>query len=240
MPGLIWLIAAIATAGIVRGFSGFGTALVFVPVAGMFLPPQVIIGVITLTGVASNAALLPRAWRQADRAEIARLALPALITIPIGIWLIDQLDPVSIRWLVAGIATVTLTALISGWRLTGEVNKLGLSLIGAMSGIIGGLTGLTGPMVILFYLAGQRAAQSIRANTILFLAILDVVVVSNLLLQGSVDISMIWLALTLAVPYFITSLIGQALFKPGLERFYRLIAYAIIALAVLSGLPIWE
>lgn len=240
MPGLIWLIAAIATAGIVRGFSGFGTALVFVPVAGMFLPPQVIIGVITLTGVASNAALLPRAWRQADRAEIARLALPALITIPIGIWLIDQLDPVSIRWLVAGIATVTLTALISGWRLTGEVNKLGLSLIGAMSGIIGGLTGLTGPMVILFYLAGQRAAQSIRANTILFLAILDVVVVSNLLLQGGVDISMIWLALTLAVPYFITSLIGQALFKPGLERFYRLIAYAIIALAVLSGLPIWE
>lgn len=46
-PGLVWLILTISVAGIVRGFTGFGTALVFVPVAGMFLPPQVVVAVIT-------------------------------------------------------------------------------------------------------------------------------------------------------------------------------------------------
>jgi uncharacterized membrane protein YfcA len=93
--------------------------------------------------------------------------------------------------------------------------------------------------VILFYLAGQSMAQTVRANTILFLAALDVVIVANLLLQGRVEWHIFLLALVLAVPYFITSLIGQALFDPRHERLYRWAAYAVIGLAVLSGLPLW-
>ena len=238
-PGLIWLMLAIGVAGIVRGFTGFGTALVFVPVAGIFLAPQVVVGVITLTGIASTSALLPRAWGQANRTEVAVLALAALVTVPRGLWLMARLDPVTIRWIVACVAALTLGALVAGWRFSGSVSRPMLIVIGAVAGVIGGLTGLTGPVVILFYLAGQSAAQSVRANTILFLAALDVVIVVNLLLRGAVDWRIFLLALTLAVPYFITSLIGQSLFDPRHERLYRWAAYSVIALAVLSGLPIW-
>src|SRR6056297_4030984 len=104
MPGLPWLIATIGIAGLVRGFTGFGTALIFVPVAGIFLPPAVVIGVITLTGIASTAALLPRAWGQADRPEVGLLALVALLTVTLGLWLLDRLPTDAIRWIVAGIA----------------------------------------------------------------------------------------------------------------------------------------
>lgn len=238
-PGLGWLMLAIGVAGIVRGFTGFGTALVFVPVAGIFLAPQVVVGVITLTGIASTSALLPRAWGQADRREVGLLALAALVTVPLGLWLMAQLDPVAIRWIVAGVAAATLAALIAGWRFSGIVGRPMLVAIGGVAGVIGGLTGLTGPVVILFYLAGQSAAQRVRANTILFLAALDVVIVVNLLLQGRVEWPLFLLALILAVPYFITSLIGQALFDPRHERLYRWAAYGVIGLAVLSGLPLW-
>ncbi|MGX0976586.1 putative membrane protein YfcA [Roseovarius sp. MBR-51] len=239
-PGLIWLMLAIGFAGIVRGFTGFGTALIFVPVAGMFLPPQIIVGVITLTGIASTSALLPRAWKHADRREVAVLACAALVTVPVGLWLMAQLDPVSIRWVVAVVGSVTLGALITGWRFSGHVSRPMLVAIGGVAGVIGGLTGLTGPVVILFYLAGQSVAQSVRANTILFLAALDVVIVVNLLLRGAVNGQIFLLALVLAVPYFITSLIGQSLFDPRHERLYRWVAYGVIGLAVLSGLPIWN
>jgi uncharacterized membrane protein YfcA len=238
-PGLPWLMLAIGLAGIVRGFTGFGTALIFVPVAGIFLAPQVVVGVITLTGIASTSALLPRAWGQADPREVGVLALAALITVPLGLWLMGMLDPVTIRWIVATVAAITLGALIAGWRFSGVVSRPMLIAIGAVAGVIGGLTGLTGPVVILFYLAGQSMAQTVRANTILFLAALDVVIVANLLLQGRVEWHIFLLALVLAVPYFITSLIGQALFDPRHERLYRWAAYAVIGLAVLSGLPLW-
>ncbi|MEQ9676040.1 MAG: sulfite exporter TauE/SafE family protein, partial [Roseovarius indicus] len=69
-PGLIWLLFTIGLAGIVRGFSGFGTALIFVPVANIFLEPKTVVTVIALTGVASNAVVLPRAWGQASRGEV--------------------------------------------------------------------------------------------------------------------------------------------------------------------------
>ena len=239
-PGLVWLILTISVAGIVRGFTGFGTALVFVPVAGMFLPPQVVVAVITLTGIASTLALLPRAWGQADRAEVALLALAALVTVPPGLWLMRVLDPVTIRWIVAAVAALTLGALVAGWRYSGQVGHPMLLAIGALAGVIGGLTGLTGPVVILFYLAGQAMAQVVRANTILFLAALDVVIVVNLLLRGAVEGAVFLLALTLAVPYFITSLIGQRLFDPRHQRLYRWAALGVIALAVLSGLPLWS
>lgn len=150
-------------------------------------------------------------------------------------WLI-----LTIRWFVAAVAALTLGALVAGWRFSGLVSRPALIAIGAVAGVIGGLTGLTGPVVILFYLAGQSAAQSVRANTILFLAVLDVVVVANLLWRGAVEGWVILLALTLALPYLATSLIGQSLFDPRHERLYRWLAYAVIALAVLSGLPIWS
>ena len=239
-PGLIWLIIAIGFAGVVRGFTGFGTALIFVPVAGIFLEPEHVIAVIALTGLASMTALVPRAWKQADRREVGMLALAALVTVPVGLFLMRNLDAVVVRWIVAGVAATTLISLVAGWRYTARVKPFGLMTIGATAGIIGGMTGLTGPVVILFYLAGQSAVQSVRANTILFLAALDVVIVGNLLIGGSVVWETVLLAIVLAVPYFITTLIGQSLFDPSHQRLYRWAAYGVIGLAVLSGLPVWS
>ncbi|WP_306115174.1 MULTISPECIES: sulfite exporter TauE/SafE family protein [unclassified Roseovarius] len=238
-PGLFWIILVISLAGIVRGFSGFGTALIFVPVAGIFLPPQTVIAVMALTGIASTAALIPRAWRQAARAEVGLLALAAMLTVPVGLWILTILDQITVRWIVAFIAGGTLAVLVAGWRFSGSVNFIGLMAIGAAAGVVGGMTGLTGPVVILFYLAGQSVAQRVRANTILFLAALDVVLVANLLFGRVIGWGEVALAITLAVPYFTTTMIGQALFDPKHERLYRWVAYGVIGLAVVSGLPLW-
>ncbi len=240
LPGFWWLAATIAVAGIVRGFTGFGTALIFVPVAGLFLPAAQVVATITMLGLASTAALLPRAWRQGNRGEVGLLILAALPTVPLGLMVLEHLDSTTVRWIVAAIGTVTLGALMSGWRYAGAVRLPMLLAIGAAAGLLGGMTGLTGPVVILFYLAGQGAAQSVRANTILFLAALDLVIVANLLLGGITTFQMVWLAGLLAVPYFVTTMIGQALFHPSRERLYRRAALAVIALAVTTGLPIWE
>ena len=239
-PGFVWLLVAIGGAGIVRGFSGFGTALIFVPVANIFLEPIQVIALITLTGMASTAGLLPRAWRQGNRSEVGFLALAALLAVPVGLSFLEMLDDIAVRWLVAGIAGGTLAALIGGGRYSGNVSGSMLLLIGTIAGVVGGMTGLTGPVVILFYLAGHVAVQSVRANTILFLAALDVVILINLLFRGAIGWPIFFLALTLAVPYFTTTMIGQALFDPMHERLYRWITYGIVASAVLSGLPLWE
>lgn len=239
-PGLIYLTLTIGAAGIVRGFSGFGTALIFVPIASLFLTSAQVIALMTMTGVASSGALLPKAWGTAERTEVWIMAGAALVTVPLGLWLLAQLDQVAIRWTVTVIASLMLLALVTGWRFHGQITKRGLLAIGGAAGVFGGMTGLTGPAVILFYLSSVTRVEIVRANTILFLAALDVVIVANLMWQGMTDMTLFVLAGFLAVPYFITTLIGQRLFDPTYEKLYRLAAYAVIALAVITGLPLWD
>ena len=50
--------------------------------------------------------------------------------------------------------------------------------------MVGGMTGLTGPVIIVFYLANVRDVARVRANTIVFLAALDVVIAVNLIFGG--------------------------------------------------------
>lgn len=238
-PGFVWLGAVIIVAGLVRGFSGFGTALIFVPLASRVLPPSDAILIVTITGFASAAALLPRAWAEGERPDVARLGLAAAVMVPCGVWALRVLDPMSVRWTVTVAAALTVAAMVAGWRYHGRITGAGLLAIGAAAGLLGGLTGLTGPVVILFYLASARSASVIRANIILFLAILDVFVAASLFGSGLVDRPVLMLALALMAPYTVAVLVGQRLFDPSRETLYRRCALAVIALAVVTGAPFW-
>src|SRR6056297_2600857 len=102
--GLPFILAAYLAAGVVRGFTGFGTALIVVPVAGIFLGPAEIILMIGFSGVLSNLILIPDAWRHVDRGEVGLLSAAALLGVPVGIWLLTRIDPSAIRWIVAVVA----------------------------------------------------------------------------------------------------------------------------------------
>lgn len=239
-PGLVWLCLTIGAAGFIRGFTGFGTAMIFVPIGIRFLPTADVVFLMGVTGLASTLALAPQAWRDCDRGEVGTLALAATLTVPLGLWMMTRIDPLALRWMVAGMVGLTLLAVVTGWRWQGRPGWLGRLAIGGGGGVVGGMTGLTGPVVIVFYLANARDVVKVRANTIIFLALLDLVIVVNILLGGLSDPDMLWVALILSMPYLVTTLIGKRLFAPSLERIYRLTAYGVIALAVTSSLPIFD
>ncbi len=239
-PGLPWLAAIFVAAGLVRGFAGFGTALVAMPVATLFLPLPLAIAILGVVDMLIQPLVVPGAWGKADRREVGALALAAIVATPVGVWLLTWVDEGTLRWAVALVAAITLLALTSGWRFHGRLTAPGLTAIGAASGLIGGATGLAGPPVILFYLASAAGAATVRANTILFLAAIDVVILVNLSLAGLIDAKSIWLALILFLPYSAALLVGQRLFAPSREKLYRRLAFTVIAASILTGLPVFD
>jgi uncharacterized membrane protein YfcA len=239
-PGLWALVLTISAAGLVRGFTGFGTALLFMPVAVIFVPAATAIATMVITGLFSSALLIPRAWPVARRREVGTLVLGAFAALPFGTALLSVLDEAVLRWAVAIAAAVTLAALLTGWRYRRAVGPAGQLAVGAGAGALGATTGLTGPPVILFYLAGQGAAVEVRANTILFLAALDLGVLVAFLTAGLVGREAVALGVLLAVPYLATTALGQRLFQPARERLFRRAAYALIGLAILTGLPVFH
>ena len=79
-----------------------------------------------------------------------------------------------------------------------------------------------------------------RANTIVVLTLSGLSYVPIMALQGALPTEAISLGLILALPYAMGSLLGRALFDPGRAGLYSGIAYAIIAVAGVMGLPIWS
>ena len=102
-------ICAIAfVSGTARGFSGFGSALIFMPLASSIAAPKLVAALLLIIDLVAAAPLLPNAWKQADRKATAVMAAGALIGVPIGTYLLTRLDPVITRWIISGFVAALL------------------------------------------------------------------------------------------------------------------------------------
>jgi len=140
IPADVSLNAAIAicaiafVSGTARGFSGFGSALIFMPLASSIADPRLVASLLLLIDFVAAAPLLPNAWKQADRRATAVMVLGALIGIPIGTYFLSRLDPVTTRWIISAFVFALLLLLLSGWRYRGKDHA-------AISVGVGGLAG---------------------------------------------------------------------------------------------------
>lgn len=238
--GLPWIIAAAFVASMVRGFSGFGTAMVYLPVAGQFLPPVWALVTLTVMDLVGPLPVLPKVWKDVHKRDLGRMFLGVVVTLPIGVAVLLAIDPQIFRYAVSFVALALLVVLVGGFRYSGTVRGSAVVGIGGASGFLGGVAGLPGPPVILFYMASPHGPATIRANTMVFLLGFDVLLLGILGLEGSLTLTPIALGLVLIVPTMLGVLVGGAIFRPEYEKSYRAVAYVIIAVSAISGLPFWS
>lgn len=236
----IGLLLAVAAAGLVRGFSGFGAAMVFVPIAGVLTDPETAVVLLMLTdGVLSLPMLIPAArlcvWR-----EVLPLAAGAALTTPFGAWLLVALDPVVTRWVISLLILAAVGLLALGWRYHGQPRLLSTVGVGAASGLTGGLAGLTGPPVILFWMAGQHDAARLRANTVMFFGFTGVFSAISYVVAGLLTAERVAGAITLLPVYAVALALGIWLFRFATDRFFRRLAFTLCAFAAISGLPLLD
>ena len=239
LSALPWLGAAAFLAGTVYGFTGFGAALVFMPISVALIAPAMAVAAFALTALIALVTVVPRAWGAVDKPGLGQMLLGTMLGFPLGIWALRVWDGTLIRLAVSAVVLLTLAVLVAGWRMAARPRPAARLGVGSATGLIGGATGVTGPVVILFNLgAGAPAAQT-RANTLVFLTLCSGLLLGQLWLQGLLSPQAIWLGIVLMVPYGVGNWIGQALLNPRAEMLYRRVAYAIIAGSALVGLPIW-
>lgn len=239
LPGLFYVIAATLVAGVVYGFAGFGAALVLLPVATAFVPVQMAVAAFAVSALASFVTVVPRAWAEAERGVVAAMIGVAALTLPLGLWILRTNDVTTMRWAVLAVTTITLVALMSGCRYHARPTWAARGAVAGATGLVGGATGLVGPIMVLFQLSGQDGVARSRANTLVFLSTTGLITAPLMALQGMLSAKAVVLGLLLIVPYGAGSRLGQRLFDPGRQALYRGVAYAIIALAIVLGLPIY-
>src|SRR5262245_36102265 len=93
LGAILFLAAAAFIASLARGFSGFGGALIFVPLASAAVGPQVAAPILIVIDGVAQFALLKNAWRVANRREVGIMAAGALLGIPLGALILRYVDP---------------------------------------------------------------------------------------------------------------------------------------------------
>ncbi|EEE37147.1 hypothetical protein RKLH11_983 [Rhodobacteraceae bacterium KLH11] len=237
--GLAVTVFAALIAGIVRGFSGFGSALVFLPVASPYLGPFGAIIALATMDIFGPLPNLRRAWVAVDKGDLGRLLLGCALIMPIGLWLLTQSEPELFRYLVSLLSLSMLAILILGLRYRGAVRRSMVTVIGGAAGLLGGVAGLPGPVVILFYMSRPLPVEIIRATILLFLFAFDFLILGYFGAMGRLSAASVGLGLALAIPNLLGNWLGGWMFRPDREKLYRASAYLVIAAAALSGLPLW-
>ncbi|SEM79663.1 TSUP family transporter [Palleronia pelagia] len=239
-PGLWPMVLAAVMAGIVRGFSGFGTAMVFLPVAGQYLPPVAALSVLLAMDLLGPLPNVPAAWRSAERRDLGRLTLGLLLGLPLGLGLLVVIAPEVFRYAVSITALVLLALLAAGVRYRGTMTPTIVTGAGLVGGVFGGAAGIGGPPVILLYMASTKPVAVIRANLLLFLVIVDIASLVLLGIWGRLQPGPVVLGLALTLPYLLANIAGAAMFRPERARLYRGVAQAIIAASAILGLPLLD
>lgn len=235
------LAAAITfAAGFIRGFSGFGAGMIYVPLIGALYGPRFSVTTILLLDFICSLPFLLPALPHVRWRETLPLLLAAAITIPLGTMALIYVDPGPMRWAIASIVVVFVLLLASGWRYHGAP-KLPITLgVGAISGVLGGATQIPGPPVIIYWLGGAISAAGVRANLIAYFALFDLFSIFVYGWSGLLTNEVFWFGLLMFVPFLSGMAGGSMVFAFVSDRNYRSAAYVIILFAAISSLPLFD
>jgi uncharacterized membrane protein YfcA len=226
--GLVVFLAAL-----LRGYAGFGSSLLMVPVLALVIGPRTAVAIgVLLEGVAT-LMLVPATYRFANRHAVRKMGTAAVLAVPLGHLALISLDP-SMTNLAISAAVTLMTAMMwrgkALWLPRGTATQIS---VGATSGFLTGFGSVGGPPLVLYILAGPDAAAQKRADVIAVAgiaqgaAIISMTVFGVLTLGGAVG------ALLLAPVFFGGGILGAQLFSRSSDRAYQRIALgALFASAV--------
>ncbi len=238
---LFWAGMAIAAlSGLVRGFSGFGSALIYVPLMAALFGPRIAAGTMLLIDFVSGLPFAIGARRDCDWTDVIPIAIMAAIGVPFGTYVLLFADPVALRWLISALVLGLLVVLLSGWRYRATPTLPMKAGVGFVAGLGAGAVQVGGPAVIIYWLSSKSPPITIRANLLVYFILNGAALVVAYSVQGVLTAEVIALSLMLGPAFWLAMTAGARLFRGASDHHYRNVAYAIVALAAIVSLPLFD
>lgn len=251
-----FICAAAMAASALTFFSGFGLGTLLLPVFALVLPVDRAIAFTAIVHFLNSVFKLLLVGRHADGRTVLRFGLPAILAAVLGAWLLQRLGhvPPILRYDLAGrTLEITLVKLVIGMLLLVfailegtrwlEAPTLPASLMpigGALSGFLGGLSGMQGALRSAFLLHAGLSKESFIATGVVIACLVDLsrlAVYVPALVLGNEGQDVMLLAAAVAAAWGGAMLGARILRKTTVGAVQRLVAamLAVIALGMITG-----
>ena len=233
----VWALAVTASlvAGVVRGLTGFGFALILVTAVAVLAPPADVVPISVVLDLFAGIRLLPHVRADVDRRGAALMVLGALPAIPVGVIALAHLDEDAMR-LGIGVAVLLATLAIASGIALKRVPGAGLTLgTGVAMGLLSGSAGIPGPPLILLYLSSPLPVATLRATAVAVFLAIDAIALVAMAAHGLVTAELLLRCLLLAPAVEIGQRLGHRLYGVvGPATVKRAALAMLVALAVVA------
>ncbi len=229
-------LVAVAGAGIVTGLTGFGFALVSVPLLLLVMPPASVVTAVLVIGWMTSTVNALTSRRHVEPRLLAVLLPTSLIGMIVGGYALRWIQAPALK-LIAALLVITFTLLLAVRRRPGRPpGRRGQALVGAASGVLTTSVGLSGPPVVLLMSAALPDKHRSRATLAAYFALTSPLGLATLLLQGNAP-SGAWTAAAVLVPVALLGrFVGSRLHRRTPPVLFRGLTLGITLAAGLGGL----
>lgn len=238
-PLSLWVTLVVTTvlAGLGRGFTGFGGALIMAPVFMTFMDPVTATITILIVNTVVGLANLREVGAETEWTIAKPLSIAGCIASPIGLWLVTSVDVDLVRRIVALIVLAASFGLALRWKFPFSIrDRIGNAVLGAASGSLFGLGGVGGPPVIIGMLAEDLPARVARATLLTYFAIVQTCTLFLMALEGGVAGEGITYGLAMIIPYYFGSALGLRLLTPERAPIFRSASIVVLVGVAAYGL----
>ena len=240
---VVWLVAIVFSAAVLQSLTGFGFALVVMPLATLVIDLQTAAPLIALAALTANTINVIRFRRAVDLGEVARLGVASALGIPVGIWALAHVDELAINRIMGAIllayganALLRQSPKRSGAGRPAARRRLARGWAypaGFVAGCLGGAYNTPGPPVVVYGSLRQWPKDEYRAIVQTFFFVNGVLVVSSHLLSRHV-IPQVWTLYAWAAPALLLGLWTGARLDRHVdqERFRKLLTAMILVLGM--------
>lgn len=229
MPILVFIIVFVAI--FVQAVTGFGLALVSMPLLVLVLNIQVASPLVALIGGVAELLLLLHYRADLNIRAVTRLVAASLLGIPVGVLLLRRVD-VGVITAVLGLL-ILLYALyaLSGLRLPRLAHQAWGYGFGFVAGVLGGAYNISGPPVIIYGNCRQWPPAEFKSNLQGFFVVSSYTVIAVHALSGNLTPA-VWQNFLIALPAMLLALLVGLRLDTQLnpERFRRIVLVVLVVL----------
>jgi uncharacterized membrane protein YfcA len=234
------LVALLVFAAVfIQTLSGFGFALIIMPLITLALGLKVAAPLVALLGLTAYAINLMRYRRSIDLPELARLALACALGVPVGIWALIHVDDAIIKPVMGLILVLYALYALLRPAAKGQAAHWWVYPAGFAAGCLGGAYNTPGPPVIIYGSLRHWPKAQYRAMLQALFFVTGVLVVASHALAHHITTDVLTFYLY-ALPALLLGILAGARTDPRLNqmRFRTLVTILILilGLSLVTGL----
>ena len=229
LPLLTLAVSAVLLGGVLRGFVGFGGALIIIPVLATIFTPSEAVAMHLMMEIPGTLQLLPVAWRQSDKQAVSPTLMAIIIGTPLGAYLLANLDPQPMRIGISLMVLIIVGLLARDWRYPGHIGRGIMAGAGIVGGFTQGSTGMGSPPMVVVLMSRTDGNDTTRGNVLAVATGLIVVAVPMQWAYGLLTAKSVFFGLLAGPAYVLATYMGSRFYAYRGDRIYRNAVLVLLA-----------